>query len=82
MGKCSIPCTCEFYMKITFLRLNQKTEISILIIFLKGFVAINTTETHTYTHPKNIHTKNRLTFVLRIVFLSFWLIIHVHKGRI
>lgn len=37
IGKCSITCTCEFYMKITFLRVNQKTEISILIIFLKRF---------------------------------------------
>lgn len=73
MGKCIIPCKHEFYKNVTFLKVNQETDISTYITLkgLWGFFAINTTET--CTHVPHTNTCKKIASLLRLTYYYYLL---------
>lgn len=69
-------------MKITFLRVNEKTDISIIIFFERALLQL-TLQKHTYTHTPCKHAfKNIDLFCLGDNFSLSLAFIHFYRGRI
>lgn len=57
MDKRSIPFEHDFFKNVTFLKVNQETDISTYIIFRVFFFSQSTLQKHADTYPTHIHAK-------------------------
>lgn len=57
MDKGSIPFEHESFKNVTFLKVNQETDVSTYIIFKAFFFLQSTLEKHEHIYPTHIHAK-------------------------